>query len=163
MQGISVYPDAQFIKKYRREIEDYFLTDGNHLQSVLRQLENMNYGNILNMDRPEDMDTDDEDEMDFILINLKQKPLSQTLINVYLRELASTGLALAEMVETNFPAPVTINLRESTQKAEINLYPYQTDARIAMRDYFLKEGGQSGILQMPTGSGKTLTAVYFLL
>jgi len=42
IQEISLYPDAHFVKKYRREIEEYFLPEGNHLKSVIRQLENMN-------------------------------------------------------------------------------------------------------------------------
>ena len=32
-----------------------------------------------------------------------------------------------------------------------------------MQEYFLEQNGLSGILVMPTGSGKTMTSIYFLL
>ena len=151
---ISKYPDAYFIKKYRREIEEYFLPEGNHLKSVVNQLENLNYGEFQSVD---------DEDFETALLNLKQKKLSQTLINVYLNELAATGLQIDEILETKFPRPVTIDLQESGTAVDINLYPYQEDAVTALKKYFVDEDKQAGILQMPTGSGKTLTAVYFLL
>ena len=154
VERIANYPDAHFIKKYRREIEEYFLPEGTHLKSVVKQLENMNYGEFQSVD--------DEDS-ETALLNLKQKKLSETLINVYLNELATVGLQIDEVIETKFPKPLTIDLQESGSAVDINLYPYQEDAVIALRKYFLEEDNQSGILQMPTGSGKTLTSVYFLL
>lgn len=154
VERIANYPDAHFIKKYRREIEEYFLPEGTHLKSVVKQLENMNYGEFQSVD--------DEDS-ETALLNLKQKKLSETLINVYLNELATVGLQIDEVIETKFPKPLTIDLQESGSAVDRNLYPYQEDAVIALRKYFLEEDNQSGILQMPTGSGKTLTSVYFLL
>ena len=153
-ERIANYPDAYFVKKYRREIEEYFLPEGKHLKSVVKQLENMNYGEFQSVD--------DEDS-ETALLNLKQKKLSETLINVYLNELASVGLQIDEVIETKFPKPLTIDLQESGAAVDINLYPYQEDAVIALKKHFLDEDNLSGILQMPTGSGKTLTSVYFLL
>lgn len=158
IEDIAKYPDAYFVKKYRTEIEEYFISDAKHLKSVIKQLENLNYGEF--------QIVDDED-FETALLNLKQKKLSETLINVYLKELAATGLQMDELQETKFPKPVTIDLPESDADVDINdglnLYPYQNDAVIALKKYFVEDDKQSGILQMPTGSGKTLTAVYFLL
>ena len=164
MEDICAYPDDNFVRAYRREIEEYFLTEGNHLKSVISRLASMNYGGIINMDRPDLMDFSVKEDREAALMNLKQKPLSQTIINVYLKELISEGAAEDEIIiETNFPKPLTINLAKATLTDEIHLYPYQEDAVNAMKKYFLTENGQSGFLQMPTGSGKTLTSVYFLL
>ena len=164
VEGICEYPNDKFVYDYRREIEAYFLPEGNHLKSVIRRLGNMNYGDIVNMDRPDLMEFSNKEDRDFALLSLTQKPLSQTMINVYLKELISEGLTAGEIIETNFPKPLTIKLGEETKMTdEIHLYPYQEDAVIAMRNYFLRENRQSGILQMPTGSGKTLTSIYFLL
>lgn len=155
---ICAYPDDNFVRQYRREIEEYFLPEGKHLKSVIQRLENMNYGDIFLL-----MDSNKDDLKNMLLV-LKQKKLSQTIINVYLKELISEGLSAGEITETNFPKPLTIKLDDGSKVAdEIHLYPYQEDAIIAMKNYFLKENGQSGILQMPTGSGKTLTSIYFLL
>lgn len=154
LENICVYPDAYFVKKYRREIEEYFLPEGKHLKSVVKQLENMNYGEFQNVD---------DEDFETALLNLKQKKLSETLINVYLNELAAVGLQIDEIIETKFPKPLTIDLQESGSTNDVNLYPYQEDAVIALKKYFLEEDNQSGILQMPTGSGKTLTSVYFLM
>lgn len=154
IRDIAQYPDAHFVKNYRREIEEYFLTEGNHLKSVVKQLENLNYGEFQSVD---------DEDFETALLNLKQKKLSETLINVYLNELAATGLQIDEIIETKFPKPVTIDLQESGAAVDINLYPYQEDAVTALKKYFVEEDNQAGILQMPTGSGKTLTAVYFLL
>jgi|GEM_PF-2371468 len=154
MEEICKYPDGHFVQKYRREIEEYFLPEGNHLRSVILQLQNMNYGEFSEVD---------DENIETALLNLKQKKLSETIINVYLNELAATGLLTDEIIETKFPKPVTIDLTESGIASDIDLYPYQEDAVAAMKKYFLQEEGQSGILQMPTGSGKTLTSIYFLL
>lgn len=164
IDGICGYPNDKFVRDYRREIEEYFLPDGNHLKSVVRHLGSMNYGDIMNMDRPDLMEFSEKEEREFALLNLKQKALSQTIINAYLKELINEGSSAEEALKTNFPKPLTINLGEESKLAEeIHLYPYQEDAIMAMNDYFLKQDGRSGILQMPTGSGKTLTSIYFLL
>ena len=163
MDGICEYPDDKFVHDYRREIEEYFLSEGSHLKSVIQRLGNMNYGDLVNMDRPDLVNFSEQEDRALALMNLKQKKLSQTIINVYLKELIGEGLAIDETAETNFPKPLMINLEETKLAEEIHLYPYQEDAIIAMKDYFLNENGRSGILQMPTGSGKTLTSIYFLL
>ena len=140
-----------FIKNYRNEIEDYFLTEGNHLVNVVTRLSKMNIGIYLG--KQEDM-----------LFNLKQKKLSQTMIDTYRNEILAVGLDGKFDVKTKFPRPRSIDLKNSSGSEEnVKLRPYQENAIFAMKKHFIDENKSAGILQMPTGSGKTLTSVYFLL
>ena len=38
IDDICVYPNASFVRKYRIEIEDYFLEESNSLISIVRKL-----------------------------------------------------------------------------------------------------------------------------
>ncbi len=145
------YPNEYFIKTYCDEIEDHFLTEGNRLESVVHRLEEMNYGGI-HVGTPEEM-----------MSALKKKALTQTIIEAYRQELFSIGVDDFKF-KTRFPNPKTINLDTSSgDTSSVTLRPYQERAVLEMRRHFLDDDKRAGILQMPTGSGKTLTAVYFLL
>ena len=149
MDSVFTNPEY-FVKKYRNEIEDYFFSEENHLKSVVVRLQNMNYSGI-HEDTPEKM-----------LFNLKQKVMTQSLINAYKQEIIVVGIEDTMEFKTKFPRPVSINLEKSTS-VKIPLYDYQEKAVEALKKHFIDENKTSGILQMPTGSGKTRTSVYFLL
>ena len=140
-----------FIKTYRGEIEDYFLKDTSHLTSVVSQLEKLNYSDI-HVGKSEEM-----------MFNLKKKKLSQTIIDIYRNEILITGRNDLEM-KTKFPRPISIDLnRASIDSDKVSLYEYQERAVLALKKHFIDNDKSAGILQMPTGSGKTRTSVYFLL
>ena len=144
--------DSYFVKKYREEIEDNFLSESGHLESVIDYLEKMNYSDI-------HVGTFEE-----MMFSLKKKRLTQTLIDAYWREIMSTGLDGDFTFKTRFPNPVSIDLNRSSVIDESNLlHPYQQRAFSELKKHFIDEDKQAGILQMPTGSGKTRTSVYFLL
>lgn len=58
--------------------------------------------------------------------------------------------------------PVSIDLNNSIIK-ELNLYDFQEDAVKKLYEHFIINDSKNGLLVMPTGSGKTRTATYFLL
>lgn len=150
IDDICPYPSATFIRRYRHEIEDYFLAESNHLVAVVKKLEKLNYGGI-HFGSNEEM-----------LLSLRQKRMTETLCQAYLRELVQAGRLEALEVESMFAVPKKIDLLNAAYM-DIPLYPYQEDAVQAMKQYYIDEDGQSGLLVMPTGSGKTRTSVYFLL
>ncbi len=68
----------------------------------------------------------------------------------------------------NFKDLLTVNLKEELQRNKDKVSSktpkqHQTDAIKKMNDFFLQEDKRAGILVMPTGAGKTYTAVYWLL
>ena len=58
--------------------------------------------------------------------------------------------------------PISIDLRKSIYN-EIPLYDFQEDAIDKLYESLITNDEERGLLVMPTGSGKTRTAVYFLL
>ena len=147
---ICRYPDEYFVRKYRKVIEDYFLSGSNHLVQVVRRLEKLNYGG-LHLGENEEM-----------LFALCQKRMTQTLSDAYLNELRATGRTVSNDDESMFQVPKILDL-EYAEVEKVTLYPYQEKAVAAMKQYFLEEDKTSAILSMPTGSGKTRTSVYYLL
>ena len=150
MDWICSYPNEWFVKRYRQEIQDYFLNNTNHLIQVVSKLEKLNYGGVK---------LGSNEEMMFVL---RQKRLTQTLIDCYVQQLRMAGRQVEEDEESLFRTPRMIDLVTAVYD-NIELYPYQEKAVESMTDYFLKDKHNSGILSMPTGSGKTRTSVYFLL
>ena len=147
--NLCKFPDEHFVSNYREEIEEYFLSEPEHLENVAKTLEHQNYAGI----RSKDEDA---------LCKLKQCKLSQAVIMAYLDEMIRTGSEGEFQLKTSFYKPRTILLGDSHIQ-DVKLYYYQQEANIAMQEYFLEQNGRSGILVMPTGSGKTMTSIYFLL
>ncbi|MBR1646576.1 MAG: DEAD/DEAH box helicase family protein [Selenomonadaceae bacterium] len=146
------YPNDYFFKYYREEIEDNFLCEVGRLTSVTRALEEMNYG---------DFHVGDPAKM---MATLKKATLTPAVINAIEAEFLSIGTDDDFKFKTKFPKPATIDLQKSSgDEANVSLRTYQERAVLDMRKHFVDENKRAGILQMPTGSGKTLTAVYFLL
>lgn len=149
LYNMCKFPDEHFVHNYREEIENYFFNDIEHLEGVAKELESKNYAGV----RSKDKDA---------LQKLKQCKLSNAIITAYLDELLRTGADGDIEFGSSFYQPVNINLANSHIQ-DVKLYSYQQEANIDMQQYFLDENGRSGILVMPTGSGKTMTSIYFLL
>ena len=152
MDAICSYPNEQFVRRYREEIQDYFLSGTNHLIQVVKTLERYNYGGI----------TLGLAENDNLLFQLRQKRFTQTLCDVYLKELRLAGREFVEDEDSIYSVPKTIDLI-AAESDSIPLFPYQEKAVEALNQYFNNENGRGGILSMPTGSGKTRTSVFYLL
>ena len=152
MDDVAKWPNPHFVRRYRREIEDYFLPEGNHLVDIANRLEKKNYGGI-SVGEPED-----------ILMELRRQKLTNTIIDAYRIELLKVGTDADDGWEpvSDFTKPFTFDLFSSSS-LNVSLYPYQEEAVAKLKRHFLDEDKSSGILVMPTGSGKTMTSVYFLL
>ena len=149
LNNLCKFPDEHFVNNYREEIETYFLSEQEHLENVAKDLERQNYAGI----RSKDEDA---------LRKLKQCKLSHAVLTAYLDELMRTGADGEIRFGSSFYQPRTI-LLEQSHIQDVKLYSYQQEANFAMQEYFLEQDGRSGILVMPTGSGKTMTSIYFLL
>lgn len=149
---IAEWPNPHFIKKYRREIEDYFREnqEGAHLKNIAVHLAKMNYGGFKKDMEPEET-----------LLLLRRKNLTNAVVDAYKMELLKDGIPNFE-TETTFTKPITLALKKASL-TEVTLHPYQKEAVAALKKFFIDEDEKSGILMMPTGSGKTMTSAYFLL
>ena len=139
MDDVAEWPNSHFVRKYRREIEDYFLPEDNHLVEIASHLEKKNYGGI-KMGEPED-----------ILMELRRQKLSNTIIDAYRVEMLKVGMDADDGWEpaTDFTKPFTFDLLSSSVR-NISLYPYQEEAVDAMKRHFIDEDKSAGILVMVT-------------
>lgn len=94
---------------------------------------------------------------------LTQKPLSNNLANGYIAALYSmSGKPVPEREFSTFRYTRALNM-SATDIVDVPLYDYQQEAVEKLRRFYLEQENTSGLLVMPTGSGKTRTAVYFLV
>lgn len=147
MERIAAYPTKEFIITYRTEIEFKLLTKQPELVTKIykKQIgdESTNYRSMLNQ--------------------LSKTSLGTTLIGAYISALCELGSGDYEYEEpSRFAQPITINLCASVVN-DIPLYDFQKTAVEKLNDSLIENNKESGLLVMPTGSGKTRTAVYFLL
>lgn len=151
MDKISPYPTKEFVDKYRTEIEKHVLRK--HPEYIERIYRNQSSSkrkpkptNYLGM-----------------LADLSSRPLTATLLTEYINALGTIGSG-ANLFEgmSMFAQPLTINLETSIAN-DIDLYDFQEKAIARLHEDFLTRDKANGLLVMPTGSGKTRTAVYFLL
>ncbi|MCR5636138.1 MAG: DEAD/DEAH box helicase [Clostridiales bacterium] len=146
MNMICDEPDFTFIKNYRNIIEDKLLC--NYPDILKKVFSTLNiFGN----------DTKTK------LKNLKQKPTTKSLMTTYITALVKIGgVDVIFSENTKFKYNISLNMRE-TPVEDIPLYDFQQDAVKALEKHFIKDDNQRGILVMPTGSGKSRTASYFLI
>lgn len=147
MERISPYPTKEFIIKYRDEIESKVLKKYPEItKKIYERVSNAKSSNYLGM-----------------LSELSSKPLGATMISSYITALSEIGSGenLFEY-QSRYSSPITIDLRKSIYN-EIPLYDFQKDAIDKLNESFIINNEERGLLVMPTGSGKTRTAVYFLL
>lgn len=145
MNAICCYPNERFVMTYRHEIESVlmqaFPEQTNELAEVLSCR-----GNILRN-----------------TINyLSQQAFSRSVIRAYVFYLLKIGGVKEASYTNRFVNLTDVDLENSTA-GELSLHPYQREAVSSLKTYFIEEERQRGMLVLPTGSGKTRTAVYFLL
>lgn len=150
MDKICTYPDNQFVKDYRREIEDYFLSGSNNLRRICESFEKRNYGGVK---------AGTAEEM---LSELKEKRMVASIKEAYLRELRAYGRRQIPEDDFSYAMEKTIDVKESQFKG-IPMERFQEEAVSALDNFFNKEGGKEGILMLPTGGGKTRVATVFLI
>lgn len=145
MNSVCRVPDAKFIGRYRQEIEDNFLMMNPEIvRKIAGESETKNYRTILK--------------------KFVKSTFSSSLADLYIKALYLVGSGeFTANQYSEFTNVRTVNLEESTAKEEISLYDFQKDAVDALKNHFLGNRKKSGLLVMPTGSGKTRTTVAFLL
>ncbi len=156
VEDICSYPNSAFVKCYRREIEDTFLAKSAYLAGICKVLAKRNIrGCISNANADEMLDS------------LRRMRMTSGLAGEYVRALTQYGSKIEfddEFYHSPFIEPRTIDLTKSLADSNpVSLYPFQQDALSALEYHFLQKHKQAGLLVMPTGSGKTRTAVTFLL
>lgn len=148
VETVCDFPDEIFVKNYRQEIEKYFLSENNHVENVVKHLMERNYAGINGGTKKS------------MLQQLCKQELTEAIISAYLNELLKVGLEEYEE-STDYLKPINIDLRMSKLN-NLALYSFQQEAIDALREHFIYNDNRSGILVMPTGSGKTVTSVAFL-
>lgn len=146
MNTICDYPDKKFIMNFRAIIEQNLLKNyPEEIKKICKilKIDGSNY----NMKQAK----------------LTKKALSSSLIGAYIGAILEiAGMDVEYNEFSKFRYTVSLNMAE-TQTEEIPLYDFQQDAVNKMREHFLKKDAASGLLIMPTGSGKSRTATYFLI
>jgi superfamily II DNA or RNA helicase len=146
MHNLCAMPDKQFVLRYRKEIEAYLLGDHPEIiESICKaiDIESTGLANQLQV--------------------LRTLPSSSSLLGAYVRALMLIGGREVSLSDNSrFTEKVYINLATSELRTG-PLHDYQEEAVAKLKQHYLVEDKSSGVLVMPTGSGKTRTAVHFLL
>lgn len=152
LDDICSYPNVSFVRRYREEIAANFFAGSTHLVSLMRSLEKRHYRNART------------GSMDDMLSQLRSMNMTSTVTTLIVAELISEGLrsVIDDDDVSIFTSPKTIDLK-SCIPDEIPMFDYQEKAIAALNEHFILNDKRSGILCMPTGSGKTRTAANFLM
>ena len=140
------YPNKQFVMKYRGVIEQYLLLNyPEEVKNICKSL------NIISRSFNEKQAL------------MTKKAMSASLINAYMSAMLNiSGLQIDPSEYSNFRYTRAMNMSE-TKVEEIPLYDFQEEAVKKLKKHFLDEDKEKGMLVMPTGSGKSRTATYFLI
>lgn len=94
---------------------------------------------------------------------LAKKKTTNTLVNAYIAALLSiSGLAIQTQEYSNFRYTKTLDMK-ATKIEEVSLYDFQEAAVKRLKEHYVDKKQTDGMLVMPTGSGKSRTATYFLI
>ena len=147
VEGISSEPTKNFAKKYRIVIEDMIFK--NYPEVAKRVYEHITHSEL--------------EEGKNVWYELCTMATSAQLTETYAAMLYELGSG-NEFLEylSQYKYPVNIDLRKTTSR-EVPLYDFQEEAVEKLRKDFITDQLSAGLLVMPTGSGKTRTATYFLL
>lgn len=146
VHGICNYPDKKFVMNYRQIIEQYLIL--NYKDEVLKICKSLNisagsYNEKQNL--------------------MTKHVLSASLINAYIAAILSIeGLDIRESEYSTFRYTHSLNI-SAAKIEDVPLYDYQKDAVMALKKHFIDDDCREGMLVMPTGSGKSRTAAYFLI
>lgn len=146
MNFICSVPDKKFIMRYRTIIEqDLFKNYPEEVKKICTAL-----------------------SISGASFNIKQaamtrKPMSAALIGAYISALYNiSGLETEFNEYSRFKFTTALNM-QNTEIEDVPLYDFQKDAVTALREHFLEKDNAAGMLVMPTGSGKSRTATYYLI
>lgn len=144
VESISKSPTRDFVQTYRQEIETFFLKKQPDLVAkIYGQKSGMSYLSML--------------------YELSQKELGSLLLGQYQMALYDVGSSKFSYDDASkFAAHCGVNLTISVVE-EVPLFDFQKEAVEKLYENFVENDKSNGLLVMPTGSGKTRTAVYFLL
>ena len=148
LKAICDIPTRRFIMTYRKEIEGILLRKNEQAVLGIGETMKIRGGNYLS-----------------VLNQLSWLPMTTHLKNVYLQTLLCLGVGDGELyfpADLRFLDRVQVDIKK-TAPVDLPMYDYQKDAVHALTSHFKDHDLASGLLVMPTGSGKTRTAVYFLL
>ncbi|MBQ8133825.1 MAG: DEAD/DEAH box helicase family protein, partial [Clostridia bacterium] len=146
MNLICDYPDKSFVVRYRDVIEENLFHNYSDIFKEVCSTVGINMYDSINA-----------------LYTLRLKPLTVSLISAYINALLKTG-GCDVMITQSSKFRYTIKLdMAKTPSEDIPLYDYQKDAVSALTEHFVKKDNKKGMLIMPTGSGKSRTASYFLI
>jgi len=145
MDVICPWPDKHFVMTYRREIEEDFLK---RYPEAVREIVG-----------------DDADNNHLSTIKkLSKRKMTSSLVDMYIRALYLIGGGEYASGNYSFFTNVReVNLEYALPDGEMSLFDFQKDALDALRKHFIDKNALSGMLVMPTGSGKTRTSTAFLL
>lgn len=142
VEGICAKPDRQFVFNYLSEINHEFLPKNPELVVSV-------FGT-------------GKENPNALLRKIQARPLGEMMVSKYITALMRVGCSNDDYNQSSFTHPITIDL-ENTPYADVSLYDFQKDAISKLNEFATDGKHKSGLLVMPTGSGKTRTAVYFLL
>lgn len=144
--SICSYPDKKFVMNYRHIIEQYLIL--NYKDEVLKICKSLN------------ITARSYNEKQSLMT---KHVLSASLINAYVASILSIeGLDIRDNEYSTFRYTRALNMIE-TKLEEVPLYDYQENAVKALKKHFIDDDCAEGMLVMPTGSGKSRTATYFLI
>ena len=146
MNMICDYPDKKFVMRYRTVIEQDLLK--NYPEEVRKICKSLSIsGASFNIKQA----------------NMTRKAMSASLIGAYISALLNiSGMEIPMNEYSRFRYTVDLNMA-GTPVEEVPLYDFQKEAIKALKKHFIEEDKGSGMLVMPTGSGKSRTATYFLI
>ncbi|MGM9581013.1 MAG: DEAD/DEAH box helicase [Anaerovibrio sp.] len=151
MEKIADVPSRSFITMYREEIEDFILEK---YPGLVRKL----YCKYFHVDK--------KTEIFFPALagELRQRVLGENLLAVYQGVLYKIGFNdnISMYDFSPWKNRMAIDLGQVIYN-EVPLYDFQEEAVKKLQQFAASKEKRAGILVMPTGSGKTRTAVYFLL
>jgi len=147
MEMIAPYPTKDFVIQYRHEIEAILLKKHqDYIGKIYKKVARAKALNHRGM-----------------LEELSAKELGASLIGEYIAVLTDIGSGEHLYDERSlYEQPVVIDLVKSEIKT-IDLDDFQKAAVNKLNDALIRKNETSGLLVMPTGSGKTRTATYFFL
>ena len=153
VDALATAPDQDFIRKYRHVIENVLFKNDPH---ALVRTHNRLTGEKKSMNLP-------APELDEVFAGLTRKHLSQRMVSAYANTLLQIGRVQNDVdFISPYSSPLTVNLAK-TEFQERRMFPYQEKAVADLEKHFQARGNQTALLVMPTGSGKTFTAISYLL
>lgn len=145
-------PDVFLLREYKNEIIENFFNGSTRMIDLMKALE-----------KKHNPHANARWDMERMTVELKKMRLTSTVCQEILSIFFREGRYFSEDEELSmFAAPKTIDLKGSRAE-ELPLYDYQKKAVEKLDDWFIEKDNGSGILVMPTGSGKTRVATRFLL